>query len=66
MATGSVHERSEMHHVRAIRAKCTVIAAHEMVHFAVAHAPYNDGRAVIGGTEDVAEARSVYAKNVGN
>jgi molybdopterin-synthase adenylyltransferase len=33
--------------------------------------PYNvtvfpDGRAVIGGTEDMAEARSVYAKYVGN
>jgi len=33
--------------------------------------PYNvtvfpDGRAVIGGTEDIAEARSVYAKYVGN
>ena len=33
--------------------------------------PYNvtvfpDGRAVIGGTEDIAEARSVYARYVGN
>ena len=27
---------------------------------------FPDGRAVIGGTEDVAEARSVYAKYVGN
>jgi adenylyltransferase/sulfurtransferase len=27
---------------------------------------FPDGRAVIGGTEDVAEARSVYAKFVGN
>ena len=27
---------------------------------------FSDGRAVIGGTEDVAEARSVYAKYVGN
>ena len=27
---------------------------------------FPDGRAVIGGTEDIAEARSVYAKYVGN
>jgi adenylyltransferase/sulfurtransferase len=27
---------------------------------------FNDGRAVIGGTEDIAEARSLYAKFVGN
>jgi adenylyltransferase/sulfurtransferase len=27
---------------------------------------FSDGRAVIGGTEDIAEARSVYAKYVGN
>jgi adenylyltransferase/sulfurtransferase len=27
---------------------------------------FPDGRAVIGGTEDVAEARTVYAKYVGN
>jgi adenylyltransferase/sulfurtransferase len=27
---------------------------------------FPDGRAVIGGTEEIAEARSVYAKFVGN
>jgi adenylyltransferase/sulfurtransferase len=27
---------------------------------------FPDGRAVIGGTEDVAEAKTVYAKYVGN
>jgi molybdopterin-synthase adenylyltransferase len=27
---------------------------------------FPDGRAVIGGTEDVTEARTVYAKYVGN
>jgi adenylyltransferase/sulfurtransferase len=27
---------------------------------------FSDGRAVIGGTEDIAEARSLYSKYVGN